>query len=132
MEELYQQNDPTFDVSQLDTNTLGHLEYILNSPSYQQVMRPFLVNSQKMYETLLLDPRPEVRKKYGGTNYLRCGANNISAFLKFLDTIVLETHHERAMEARAQMTDEEMHDEAVRYGLIKAAGQSKLSPEDNY
>jgi len=108
--------DELFDVSGLDDHEIGHLEYILNSPSYARVFRPFLERMQMNYTSLALDPRPDVRKRYGGTKYLRAGANNIRNLLEFFDKLVAETQHERAMSIR--MTDEQQYHAAVERGQM--------------
>ena len=123
--------DPVFDISRLDDHELGHLEYVLNSPSYTQVFRPFLQATQKMYMELLMDPRPKVRAKYGGTNYLRCGANNARRILEFFDKILEETRDSRAMFARNALGQQDLYEAAVASGVIRHSGQT-LKPEEDF
>jgi hypothetical protein len=116
--------DPLFDVAALDDYELGHLEYIMNHPSYLRVFRPFLERVEQTYVQLALDPRPDVRRKHGGTKYLRAGANNIRNVLDFFDKIVAETQHQRAM--GVQLTDQEQYHAAVERGQ---AGPNALIPD---
>lgn len=91
-----------FDVAQLDESTLGHFEFVLNSPSWQDVFRPYWENLERMYTELLLDPLPSVRLQHGGDEALRQGANMVRKFLQFCDKIVAETQIERMQRAREE------------------------------
>lgn len=118
-----------FDVSELDQSELGHLEYILNSPSFERVFRPYFERIRAQFVAVLLDPRADARAKYGD-EYLRQGANLTTRFLDFFDKIIAETRHERAVSAREEIGQEDLYREAVAAGLIRGSGQT--SRDDGY
>lgn len=95
-----------FDVSELSEEDLGHFEFMVNGPSWHMVLKPYYEKVEKMYMHLLLEPDPDVRKKYGGDDYLRVGANNIRKTLEFFERILAETNHERVMQIKQQLAAE--------------------------
>lgn len=115
--------DPAFELSVLDEHELGHLEYILNSPSYTRVFKPFLESLQKAYVERMLNPDPATRQKYGGDEYLRCGANNIQRQLEFYEKVIAETQHQRAMSAREALGEVDLYRQAVAEGKVGPSGQ---------
>lgn len=91
-----------FDISNLDDHELGHLEYILNSPSWLRVFRPFIERCHNQFITYLLDPRKD--KKVDEKDLI-AGARMTRDMLEFFDKVIRETNHERAMQARISLED---------------------------
>ena len=118
-----------FDVSNLTDLQLGHIEFILNSPSYGEVFRPFLEGRRQHAVDLLLD-RSENRKKQFSDDMLGERANSIGDFITFCDKIVAETQVERIHLARMAMTGVDQHTAAVASGAIGHSGVSRL--DDGY
>lgn len=119
-----------FDKSTLNEYEIGHLEYIVNSPSYETVFKPFIQNCIEMYKKLILEPNPARRQEWGGTTYLRCGANNFTKFLEFLDNILVETQHDRAIQARLEVPDEETYKQAAAMGLLPNPARGEIYKDE--
>lgn len=118
--------DPLFDVSQLDEIELGHLEFVLNSPSWALVFDPYLRKVLKSLETRLKDPAKQRKDEYPD-DFLRGEIAAIEGLLAFITKIVDETQMERIHAARAKSA-EEAHARRVATGQIGPAGQA-LEPD---
>jgi hypothetical protein len=97
--------DSVFDINKLSAEELGHMEYIVNSPSWERVFRPFFIRARDTYTELLLHRDPKVRIAHGGSPSLRAAANNMSLVVTFFDKIIEETQHERAIAAASGTPD---------------------------
>lgn len=117
---------PVFDVSNMDAHELGHLEYVLNSPSWQRVFRPFIERLHQQFIAHWLDPRGKTIDE----QYLKAGANVTRDFLSFFEKVIKETNHERAMQARTALGDEDLYRLAREQGQIGPAGQ--VRPNEEY
>lgn len=97
-----------FDISKIDEITLGHLEYVLNSPSYADVFRPYLVSMRNTLNQRLLDPSKD-RKEEHPDDFLRGGVVAIDGLLHFFEHIVEETRMDRITTALTPATPEQQY-----------------------
>jgi hypothetical protein len=123
--------DPTvFDISQLDDNELGHLEFVLNSPSWAQVFEPYLVRISESLKHKLIDPS-RGRKDALPDDFLRGGIAATEGLLAFFRKVIEETQIERVARAR-QTSPEARYHEQQQSGDIGPAGQTAppLDPDE--
>jgi hypothetical protein len=92
---------PVFDISNLDEHEIGHVEFILASPSWERVFRPFIERCHNQFIDYLLDPRKD--KKVGNEDLI-AGARMTRQFLEFFDKVISELQHERAQRAASMVT----------------------------
>ncbi len=116
-----------FDVSNLTEEELGHLEWVLNSPSYERVFRPYIMKMRESAQMMMLD-RSEDRKKQYPDDFLAGQAAALMGFLKFLDGIRDHTNSQR-VEAALQSTPDDAYERLKGLGAIRHSGQA-VSPED--
>jgi len=117
-----------FDVSKLSEHEIGAIEYVLNSPCYASVFRPFLLRSRESAIRLVLDPHAEKMKQYDEKD-MKWKANVIEELVTFFDHIIEETQHERAVRAAQYWrgdTQEEQYTKFREEGKIGPAGQTVL------
>lgn len=107
-----------FDVKALDEHTLGCVEYVLNSPAYQDVFEPYLRNIRDSLNQRLLDPSKE-RKEEHPDDFLRGGIVALDGFLSFFKKIIAETQFDRISAAMDPPSPER------RYFNAQQAGQHK-------
>lgn len=83
-----------FSVSKLTDHQRGHLEFIMNSPSYADIFKPYLVERREILLKMLLRP-DESRKTTFSDDYLRGAIHTIENLLDFCDTLIKETQLSR-------------------------------------
>jgi hypothetical protein len=124
-----------FDVAQLEEHELGHLVYVLNSPSYIRVFEPYLVRARDSLNILLIDPSDERKKKYP-CDYLRGGICAIDGLLALFAKLIDETDIERIGELVSQRTDEDRYTQLRMAGLAGPLAQSvkeqEYNPDEDY
>jgi hypothetical protein len=89
-----------FDVTKLDEQTLGCVEYVLNSPAYQDVFEPYLQSIRETLSQRLLDPSKD-RKEEHPDDFLRGGIVAIDGLLSFFQQVIKETQFDRITAAFA-------------------------------
>lgn len=114
--------DQLFDQSKLTEEEVGNFEFILNSPSYLRLFRPYLIKMRDSIQHLMLD-RSEDRKKAYPDDFLAGEAAALIGFITFLDGLRSNTNLERMSKA-VQMTTDQMYEDLRKRGLIKHSGQS--------
>jgi hypothetical protein len=97
-----------FDVSQLEEHELGHLVFVLNSPSYTRVFEPYLIRARDSLNVLLIDPSDERKSKYP-CDYLRGGICAIDGLLALFTKLIDETDIARVGELVSQQTGEDQY-----------------------
>ena len=101
-----------FDVKSLDDFQLGHLQYILTSPSYADVFHPYLVKMRASLNEKLLDPSTD-RKEQFPSDFLRGGILMIDGLLTLFTNLIEETEIERITRTQVEMTERQAY-EAIR------------------
>jgi len=87
-----------FSVSNLTELQRGHLEFILNSPSYSEIFVPYLQYQRDIQMKLLLRP-DDARKTTFSDDYLRGSIHSIDNLLLFFEKLVEETNVQRVSNA---------------------------------
>jgi hypothetical protein len=79
-----------FSVTNLTDHQKGHLEFIMNSPSYADIFKPYLLERRDILLKMLLHPA-ETRKDALPDDYLRGAIHTIDNLLSFFDKLIAET-----------------------------------------
>jgi hypothetical protein len=106
-----------FDVSKIDDHQLGHIEWVLTSPSYMDVFRPFLLRAKESAIELLLD-HSEGRRREWSDDALIERANSIRELLTFFDKLVEEAQQERIIRAQSERQDRTDYNDMARGGYL--------------
>ena len=104
-----------FDISKLDDQQLGCLEYVLMSPAYLDVFEPYLRGVRESMNSRLLD-RSKERKDEMPDDFLAGGVVVIDGLLTFFKKIIEEVQMERIDAAMHRLTPEQ------RYNAERHAG----------
>jgi hypothetical protein len=106
-----------FDVGQLEDEQIGHLQFVLNSPSYVDVFKPHLQQMRNSMNIRLLDPS-ETRKNEYPDDFLRGGIVIIDGLLALFERLIHETDMERI--ARSQITNvDALYEQKRQMGLVR-------------
>jgi hypothetical protein len=120
-----------FDVSDMTDEELGHLEWVLNSPSYERVFKRYLLSMSDTLTHRLKDPSRERKDKYP-SDFLRGGVLMIDGLVTFFSKIVTETQMERVARAKGVgLSQEELYEKLRQEGKSRPAGQTAQA-EDEY
>lgn len=111
-----------FDVSRLNEDELGQLEYIVNSPAWEGFFKRYLLGIVTSLERLMKD-RSSARKAQYNDDFLAGQCTAIEGFIAFCDGIVQSTNMARMAEAQ-RMTPDQEYDKLRAMGFIKHAGQT--------
>lgn len=112
-----------FDVSNLTDDELGHLEWVLNSPSYENVFKKYLHTMSETLDKRLKDPSKDRKDQYP-SDFLRGGILMIDGLVEFFSRIVAETQMERIARAKGDgMSQEELYEKLHQEGKVRSAGQ---------
>lgn len=106
-----------FNVSKLSDHELGHLEFILNSPSYTDIFAPYLRSMRNSLNTKLLDPS-EKRKQEYNDDFLRGGILMVDGLLQFFTRLIQETEIERVHRSQTEQTGEEQYQSLREHNSI--------------
>jgi hypothetical protein len=123
--------DPVFDVRKLDDFQLGHLQFVLNSPSYMDVFLPYLKNIRESFSIKMLD-RTQQRKDLYNDDFLAGGIIVIDGLLTFFNQLLDETDMGRIADSQA-ITGEQQYELLRQEGIIGSGGagpQIKETPYD--
>lgn len=119
-----------FDVTQLEEHELGHLIYVLNSPSYTRVFEPYLVRARDSLNTLLIDPS-DVRKSKYPCDYLRGGICAIDGLLSLFKKLIDETDIARVGELVSQHTFDSRYEQLRETGKVGPLA-TEYNPDEDY
>lgn len=136
------QTDPrkVFNRADLTEQQIGCLEFLVNSPTFIDVVEPYIRTVRDSMNQRLLDPSKE-RKEEHPDDFLRGGVVTLDGILNFFKLIVDETRFERIYEAQAQMTPEQQYTQGQRSGShvpVLGSNESfdvepdRLDPADDY
>lgn len=105
-----------FDVGKLTEHELGCVEFVLNSPAYLDVFRPFLVSRREQIALAMLD-RSKERKEMYPDDTLAGHVTAIDELLTLFESIVSETRLERMIHSQSPPSAVGRYDNAQRDGL---------------
>lgn len=108
-----------FSIQSLSEHQLGCVEFVLNSPAYVEVFKPYLEEARNVKAHMMLD-RSTARKEQYPDDYLAGGICTIDDLLVFFGRVLDETRMERVHEAQGTTTP------AVEYHRLQQNGG--LSP----
>jgi hypothetical protein len=127
-----------FDIRQLDEQQRGSMEFVLNSPAYQNYFKPHMDGVLATMAQLWKD-RSQKRKDEYPDDFLAGGVCFGEGLLKFFETVIQETSMDRIHDAMENMTPEMLYEVKRQRGLIKpvvGANQSALpertNPEEDF
>jgi hypothetical protein len=126
-----------FDIKSLGDHELGHLMFILNSPSYADVFEPYLQKQRASYTSLLLNPS-QARKDDYPDDFLRGGIIAIDGLLTLFRQLIEETEIEKMARARVELTEAQQYERLRQEGHIKPMSglghqeEPAYSPEEDY
>ena len=107
-----------FTLASFDEQKIGEMEFILNSPAYNDTWKPYMLGVLAAFQKMWKDRSRERQDKYPD-EYLAGGATFGEGLIEFFDRIITETHHERAMASMAKMSFDDIYNQKRRQGLVK-------------
>jgi len=116
-----------FTIEGLSEDELGQLEFVLLSPSYERVFKPYLTRMAKQTQDLMLD-RTEERKQRYPDDLLAGQVVGLKGLIAFLDSLVLQINMSRVVAAQ-EHTPEQEYEKLRGWGFIRHSGQA-VDPED--
>ena len=122
------------DLSKLTDEDLGHLEFVLCSPSYNRVFRPFIDQIRADYLRLLLDPSKE-RQARIPDDYIRGGVAVLATILAMFDDIREGINAERIHNAVTAVRQPDDFERRMSSGLVRPPSltpPADLTPEEDY
>lgn len=122
-----------FNISNLDDNEIGHLMWVLNSPSYERVFRPYLISIRDGANKLILD-RSQARKDKHPDDFLAGVVVTVDGLLALFTRVVNETNMEKIAESQSEQPDEVEYMKAHATGSIRPSGQTDnvYKPEEDF
>lgn len=124
--------DNLFDLSKLNEEELGQLEFWLLSPAWEGYGKLYLKSIIKSLERLMKD-RSEERKKRYNDDFLAGQCTALEGFIAFCDGIVQNLSMARVAEAQ-KMTPDQEYDRLRALGFVRHSGQvtraEDLTPVD--
>ena len=107
-----------FDLRKIDEQTMGQIEFVLNSPAYEAAFKPYIQNCIISLNKLWKD-RSAARRAQYNDDFLAGGATFAEGLLKFFALLVEETSMERIHAAMADVPPEDMYNEKRGAGQMK-------------
>lgn len=98
-----------FDLTKLDENQIGQIEFVLNSPAYVDSFRPYLLGIISQMNDLWKD-RTQARRDQYPDDFLAGGIVFGEGLIKFFNLLLEETKMERIHKAMEGMTNEKLYD----------------------
>ena len=117
-----------FNIAGLDDHQIGHLQWVLNSPSYFDVFKPYLENMRATANQLMLD-RSQGRKDNYPDDFLAGQIVAIDGLLTLFEKLLNETDFEKIRASQDTLTEPQEYQRALAEGRIKPAG---VNTDDNY
>jgi len=121
-----------FNISKLTDHELGCVEFVLNSPAYQDVFKPYLENMRDSLSLALLD-RGKVRREEYPDDFLAGGIVAIKGLLELFEHIINETRIERIDNAQQTLSATSRYDVEQRSGQhdpILGANEPIVDPDN--
>ncbi len=122
--------DEVFDVRSLDDYQLGHLQFVLNSPSYADIFAPYIRKVRNSMNAMLLDPSQERKDRYSN-DFLTGGIIFADGLLKLFEKLIEETTIDNLVESQAQ-TPEQQYETLRQAGKIRPASGLSIPMEQPY
>jgi hypothetical protein len=107
-----------FDVRKLDEQQRGSIEFVLNSPAYEDYFKPYISGILQTMNQQWKD-RSQARKDMYPDEFLAGGVTFGEGMLKFFETIIHETSMERVHAAMENMTNDMLYEVKRQRGLVK-------------
>lgn len=120
--------DEVLNVKGLQDYELGHIEYILLSPSYRDFFEPYLQSMRSSLVRQILDPS-EIRKGEYSDDFLRGGVAMIDGLVTLFTKLVEEAQTERMLRSQQTLSEEERYQLLREQGRVKPAGQTEQPAE---
>jgi len=128
-----------FDINKLTDHELGCVEYVLNSPAYQDVFKPYLEAMRDSTSLAMLD-RSEARRKEYPDDFLAGNIVALKGLLELFEHILRETRMERINDSQAALSPVTRYDQEQRSGqhdpVLGAnepiADLERVPPEEDY
>lgn len=111
-----------FSVSNLTEHQRGHLEFMVNSPSYSDIFRPYLMNRRDVLLKMLLRP-DSTRKTTFSDDYLRGTIHAIDNLLEFFDKLIEETQMSRMSKSIKDLPATEQYAALAAQGAFGPSGK---------
>ncbi len=118
-------------VAGLPENELGHIEYILASPAYEDHFAPYLKRMRDRLNVMLLDPSQAMEDAYPA-DFLRGGILMIDGLLELFKNLISETKTERMLRSQIERTPNEEYQHMREQGLVRPGGQTEQPAEVGY
>lgn len=123
-----------FDIGKLNDNELGQLEFIVHSPAWEGLFKPYLKAMIRSIEKMMKD-RSEARKSLYNDDFLAGQCTALEGFLAFCDGIIENVNLAR-MAAVQQLTPDQEYQSLRTLGLIRHSGQAtradELTPAEDF
>jgi hypothetical protein len=107
-----------FDLRKIGDHEIGHLQWVLNSPSYDSCFKPYLVRMRHSLAAELLNPSGGRKDQYPD-DFLRGGIVVIDGLLSLFEKLIIETEAERIARLTDPKTPAEEYEEARQAGKIR-------------
>ena len=107
-----------FDIRKLDEQQRGSIEFVLNSPAYQDYFKPYMESILAQMNQAWKD-RSQKRKDEYPDDFLAGGVCFGEGMLKFFEVIINETNMERIHGAMENMTNDMLYEVRRQRGFIK-------------
>lgn len=119
-----------FSVNKLTDHQRGHLEFIMNSPSYADIFKPYLLERRDILLKMLLRP-DDARKTTFSDDYLRGTIHTIDNLLEFFDTIIRETQMSRMGQSIKDLPVDQQYAALAAKGAFGPGGQPTRDYDPN-
>lgn len=121
-----------FDPRKLSPGTLGQMEFVLNSPAYEDAFKPYLKGVARGMEHLCRD-RSQTRKDKYSDDFLYGGVCAVEGLLTFFQLMIEETDFDHIHESMASMSSEKQYDQRLKTGNVKPiVGVDQKATPDEY
>ena len=107
-----------FDIRRLDDQQLGQIEFVLNSPAYEQSFKPYMEGILRQMTNMWRD-RSRQRQDTYPDDFLAGGAVFAEGLIKFFDLVIQETRMERIHASMGNPTNDQQYDIRRESGQVK-------------
>jgi hypothetical protein len=107
-----------FDPRKLTDRQRGEIEYVLNSPAYEDSFKPYMEGILRSMDSMWRD-RSQKRKDTYPDDFLAGGATFGEGLIKFFDLLLRETSMERIHLAMERITMEDIYDKHRADGHVR-------------
>ena len=106
-----------FDPSRLDERSLGMIEFVLNSPAYEEAFKPYLETVRDGMQRKWLD-RSQSRKDEYPDDFLAGGVCAIEGLLQVFTFFLKQTSMDRIHDSMEGMTSERQYEMRRQQGRV--------------